>query len=88
MSVDKASGLLTWMAVASSEVQNVTVECYNIYGSNKQTIQIMVQPSYSAVLAPIGSSQFPKSFPILLSGNVTFLPSSLLKNTQVPVVIM
>ena len=88
MSIVRGLGRISWKAVASSDPHNVTVECNNIYGTDQLNIQIIVEPTYTASFSPVKFRRYPKSFPLVLSGNVTHKVSSIMKNTTVPVIIV
>ncbi|KAI0212202.1 hypothetical protein LSAT2_002886 [Lamellibrachia satsuma] len=88
MDIDVVKVGITWTAVARNDAYTVVVKVTNSIGADNMTFDIVVRPSYKAVLDPVPSGPFLRALPVMISGKVVFLVSnSSLMGTDIPVSI-
>ena len=88
MDVDVVNSVITWTAMARADPYTIVVKATNSIGSDQMTFDIVVRPSYKAVLDAVSSGQVPRDSSVMIRGKVVFLVSnSSLIGTKVPVTI-
>ena len=88
MDIDILNAAITWTAMARADPYPVVVKATNSIGSDQMTFDIVVRPSYKAVLDAVPSGPFLRASSVMISGKVVFLVSnSSLMGTDVPVTI-
>ncbi|KAI0242540.1 hypothetical protein LSAT2_012906 [Lamellibrachia satsuma] len=88
MDIDILNAAITWTAMARADPYTVVVKVTNSIGSDQMTFDIVVRPSYKAVLDAVPSGPFLQASSVMISGKVVFLVSnSSLMGTDVPVTI-
>ena len=88
MDIDVVNSVITWTSMARTDPYTVVVKATNSIGSDQMTFDIVVRPSYKAVLDAAPSGPFLRASSVMISGKVVFLAgNSSLMGTDVPVTI-